>query len=200
MSEEQANPMLYDPIKDLGPGHRPFFVDIEQINISWSWNKNQPDPIATINGIAKCERDGVRATDNKNIYKEFKFQLTGQDDIEKIWIKEKEMRISIRKLMLFKYQKSIIESIAIFDSTKDNYFDSKSPTARLHIIEPEPKFLYKGEIVLHCIIPLHVFKKVLQDFSEKNSHAIRATISWTFQFIEDPQSLTQKSLPRLGVE
>jgi len=90
--------------------------------------------------------------------------------------------------MSFKYQKSIIESIAIFDSTKDNYFDSKSPTARLYIIEPEPEFIYKGEIVLHCIIPLHVFKKVLQDFSEKNSHAIRATISWTFQFIEDPHA------------
>lgn len=188
MNEDQSNPAPHDPIKDLGPGHRSFFIKVEQINISWHWKKNNKHPTATINGNAKSEKDGVRASDSKKIHKEFKFTITGQDDAGIVWQKEKEMRNSIRRIISFRYNKSTMDAIAVFDRAKDDYFNLESPTARLNILDADREFNFEGGVFLDCFVPDFIFQKILQDFSEKKSSVIRVAISWAFEFVEDPNA------------
>jgi hypothetical protein len=185
MDQEQVTGALWDRIQDLSPGHRSFFVTVDEISISWSWKKNQERPVATINGKAKSEHDGVRALDGNKIYKEFQFQLNGKDDIGELWQKEKELRNSVRKITAYKTKQNIMDAIAHRDSVKDRHFDAESPTARLYILEPAREFRFSGSVEMHCLVPDYIFQKILQDFLEKKSSILKMNIKWFFEYIED---------------
>ena len=185
MDQEQVTEALWDRIQDLGPGHRSFFVTVDEISISWSWKIHQERPVATINGKAKSEDDGVRALDGNKIYKEFQFTLNGKDDIGEPWKKEKEIRNSMRGMMAYKTKQNIMNAIAVHDSVKDEAFDTESPTARLYIFEPDREFKFSGSVSMQCLVPDYIFQKTLRDFLEKKASILKMRIKWVFEYIED---------------
>lgn len=189
MDQEQITEGLWDQIQNLGPGHQSFFVTVEQISISWSWKRNQERPIASINGKAKSEYDGVRALDGNKIYKEFQFTLNGKEDVGTPWQKEKAIRNSMRNITAYKTDQNIMNAITVHDTVKDRDFDAESPTARLYIFEPDREFRFSGSVSLHCLVPDYIFQKTLQDFLEKKASVLRISIKWIFGYTEDKHGL-----------